>query len=71
MENCNQITYKQLSALDPIAGFSTTNYRLARFAYNDYGNNATALLNIRTQNIISYSLTGYSEYKRYIELTNQ
>jgi len=59
-------SYERLSNMNPVK--SKGNYIIVRFAYDDEGNNAFALLDTKNQKIVSYSLTGASEIKKFEDL---
>jgi len=68
-EELSDQEYQSIIERDPMKNFDSPNYKLVRFAYNDVGNNATALVDKKQKKILSFSLTGSSELDKYQELT--
>lgn len=62
-----QKLFDELSQKTPIK--NAKGYALVRYAYDDEGNNYTALLDMNKQKVISYSLTGFEESEKFNELT--
>lgn len=56
-----------LLLLDPYKGHEKGNYKIVRFAFTD-GYNAFALLDKKNKEMISYSITGNSEFKKFNEI---
>jgi hypothetical protein len=60
-------TFERLHNKEGIKGYTNNKHKIVRFAYDDEGNNAFALLNMKNKKLISYSLTGESERKKFNE----
>lgn len=63
-------TFERLKNMDGVKGYSNNNYKIVRFAYDDEGSNGFALLDMKNKKIISWSLTGSSEFRKFKELGN-
>lgn len=63
-------TFERLKDMDGLREYSNDNYKIVRFAYDDEGNNGFALLDMKNKKIISWSLTGSSEFRKFKELGN-
>lgn len=50
------------------ANYVNAGYKIVEFPYNDEGDNAYALVKIRSKKIISYSLSGQAERKHFSRL---
>lgn len=61
-------TFDRLIGMDGVKNFTNDKYKIVRFAYDDEGNNGFALLDIDDEKIISWSLTGTSQFIKYGEL---
>lgn len=60
-------TFERLKDWNPVREFGSNKYKVVKFAY-DEGHNGYALLDMRKKKIISWSLTGESEFKKFREL---
>lgn len=67
----NKPSFDTLDNRDAIKGFSNEDYKMVRFAFNDEGDNGTALLDLKNKKVISYSLTGSSERTNWEELNKK
>lgn len=61
-------TYDRISNLDGIKNYITDKYKIVRFALDDEGSNAFALLDLVNKKIVSYSISGSSQFKKFGEL---
>jgi hypothetical protein len=62
-------TFERLNNFYPaLPSDENSEYKIVRFAYNDEGDNASALLDLKNKTVISYSLSGNSEYLKFAEL---
>jgi hypothetical protein len=48
--------------------FNTPEYKIVKAAYNDEGNNAYILFDKKNKKIVSYSLSGTSQFQKWKEL---
>lgn len=72
-ENKN-ISWERINSYSTVGSnfekYETPNYRIVRFAYNDTGDNAFALLDLNNKKVISYSISGRSEFDKFNQLKN-
>lgn len=52
-------------------GIIYENHKIVKFAYNDEGDNGFALLNMQSKKIISWSLSGITEFKKMQEMKDK
>jgi hypothetical protein len=67
--NINEIitppTFEKLHDKDGIKDYTNNKYKIVKFAYDDEGSNAFALFDMKNKKLISYSLSGESERKKF------
>lgn len=63
----SHITFDRLKNMRPKE--SNGKYSIVRFAYDDDGHNAMALLDLKNKKLISYSLSGQDEIEQYRKLS--
>lgn len=61
-------TYDRLKNMDGVKQYSNDKYKIVRFAYDDDGYNGFALLDLENEKIISWSISGSSEYRKFKDL---
>lgn len=63
--NSSSVTYDRLENLDGIENYTSDKYKIVKFAFNDEGDNAYALLDIPNKKLISWSMSGDSQQKLF------
>lgn len=61
-------TFDKLKNKDGVTNYTNDKYKVVKFAYDDEGSNGFALLDINNNKIISWSLSGKSEFDTYVKL---
>ena len=62
MEN---ISFDRLNVMDGIKNYTNGNNKIVRFALNDEGDNAFVLLDLINKKVVSYSITGTTQFNDF------